>query len=162
MRMARVLLGLVMLLGCCEARVAMGQTATEAEAQHRASENHAAYTLPPEKLARGLAYSRARTVLGFVDTGWGMVQLVLLLALGVAAWMRGVAVKLSANRWVQGFTFFLLFLAITAVLGLPVDMYGHHLAVAYGQSVQPWGSWFGDQAKSFGLTFVFGGLLVML
>jgi STE24 endopeptidase len=162
MRIARVLLGLVMLLGCFEARAAMARTATEAEAEHRASENKAAYTLPPEKLARAIAYSRARTVLGFVDTGWGIVQLVLLLALGIAAWMQKVAGRLSENRWVQGFTFFLLFLAITAGLGLPVDMYGHHLAVAYGQSVQHWGSWFGDQAKSFGLTFVFGGLLVLL
>jgi STE24 endopeptidase len=161
-RIARVLLGLVMLWGCFAARVAMAQTATEAEAEHRASGNKAAYTLPPDKLARAIAYSRARTVLGFVDTGWGIVQLVLLLALGVAAWMRNVVVKFSENRWVQGFMFFLLFLAITAVLGLPVDMYGHHLAVVYGQSVQHWGSWFGDQAKSFGLTLVFGGLLVML
>jgi STE24 endopeptidase len=162
MRIGRVLLGLVMLLGCFQARMAVAQTATEAEAQHRASENKAAYSLPPEKLARAIAYSRARTVLGFVDTGWGIVQLVLLLALGVAAWMRNVAVGLSGNRWLQGFTFVLLFLAITTVLGLPVDMYGHHLAVAYGQSVQHWGSWFGDQAKGFGLTLMFGGLLVML
>ena len=48
------------------------------------------------------------------------------------------------------------------VLELPLEMYGHHLSVAYGQSVQRWGSWFGDQAKSFGLAWVVGGLLVML
>src|SRR5258708_17644178 len=43
-----------------------------------------------------------------------------------------------------------------------VDMYGDDLAVAYGKSVKLWGIWFVDQAKSFGLTFVFGGLLVLL
>ena len=36
------------------------------------------------------------------------------------------------------------------------------LAVVYGQSVQGWGSWAWDAAKSFLLVFVFGGLLVML
>lgn len=162
MRIARVLLGLVMLLGCLQTRVVVAQTATEAEAQHRADANKPAYSLPPEKLAKAIAYSRARTVLGFVDTGWGIVQLGLLLVLGIAAWMRNVAVRRSGNRWVQGYTFFLLFLVITTVLELPLEMYGHHLSVEYGQSVQHWGSWFGDQAKGFGLTFVFGGLLVML
>ncbi len=56
----------------------------------------------------------------------------------------------------------LLLLAITTVLGLPLDMYGHHVSMAYGMSVQGWGSWFGDMAKSFGLTLAVGGLLVML
>ena len=138
------------------------QTASEAAAQQKASESKPAYTLPPEKLARAIEYSRKRVVLGFVETGWGILQLVLLLVLGVAAWMRDVAVRRSGNRWVQGFTFLFLFLAITTALGLPLDMYGHHLSVEYGQSVQQWGSWFGDQAKSFGLTLVVGGLLVML
>jgi Zn-dependent protease with chaperone function len=41
-------------------------------------------------------------------------------------------------------------------------MYGHHEAIAYGQSVQGWASWFGDRSKSFGLTFALGGLFVML
>ena len=162
MRMAKVLLGLLMLASCFGGPVARAQTASEAAAQQKASESKPAYTLPPEKLARAIEYSRKRVVLGFVETGWGIVQLLLLLVLGVAAWMRDVAVKRGGNRWVQGFTFFFLLLAITSVLGLPLDMYGHHLSVAYGQSVQHWGSWFGDQAKGFGLTFVFGGLLVML
>ncbi len=76
--------------------------------------------------------------------------------------MRDFAVKISKNRWIQAFTFTFLFLLITSLLALPLDMYGHHAAVAYGQSVQGWGSWFGDQAKGFGLSFVFGGLFVML
>ena len=121
-----------------------------------------AYSLPPEKLQQAIAYSRARTVLGFAETGWGIAQLVLLLVLGIAAWMRDVAVRRSSNRWVQGFTFFLLFLLVTTLLDLPLSMYEHHLSVEYGQSVQRWGSWFWDQAKGFGLTYVFGGALVML
>src|ERR1700733_11254146 len=162
MRVVKVLLGLVILLGCFSAPMAQAQTASETAAEQKASESKPAYTLPPEKLARAIEYSRKRVVLGFVETGWGILQLLLLLVLGVAAWMRDVAVRRSGNRWVQGFTFFFLFLAITSALGLPLEMYGHHLSVVYGQSVQQWGSWFGDQAKSFGLAWVFGGLLVML
>jgi Zn-dependent protease with chaperone function len=121
-----------------------------------------AYSLPPEKLKQAIEYSRIRIVLYFLETGWGILQLILLLALGVAARMRNVAVNVSKNRWAQGFTFTFLLLFITSLLNLPLDMVGHHVSVAYAQSVQHWGSWFGDLAKSFGLTFVFGGLFVML
>ena len=58
----------------------------------------------------------------FVETGWGILQLILLLALGVAARMRNVAVNVSKNRWVQGFTFTFLLLFITSLLNLPLEM----------------------------------------
>jgi STE24 endopeptidase len=121
-----------------------------------------AYSLPPDKLKQAIEYSRIRVVLYFVETGWGILQLILLLAIGIAARMRNVAVNVSKNRWVQGFTFTFLLLFITSLLNLPLDMYGHHVSVAYVQSVQHWGSWFGDLGKSFGLTFIFGSLFVML
>lgn len=131
---------------------------TETSPQDRA----AAYSLPPEKLERAIAYSRIRVVLDFLGSGWGIVQLVLLLALGAVAKMRDAAVKLSRNRWVQGFAFVFLLLAVTTLMDLPLDIYGHHAAVAYGQSVQGWGSWAADAGKGFLLTLVFGGLMVML
>lgn len=121
-----------------------------------------AYSLPPEKLTRAIAYSRIRVILGFVGSGWGILQLLLLLALGVVAKMRNVAVNLSRNRWIQGFAFTFLLLAVTTLLDLPLDLYGQHAARMYGQSVQGWGSWIWDATKGFLLTFVFGGLLVML
>ena len=121
-----------------------------------------AYSLPPEKLKQAIEYSRIRVVLDFLETGWGILQLILLLALGIGSRIRNVAVNVSNNRWVQGFAFTFLLLFITSLLNLPLDMYGHHVSVAFGQSVQHWGSWFGDLAKSFGLTFIFGALFVML
>jgi Zn-dependent protease with chaperone function len=36
------------------------------------------------------------------------------------------------------------------------------VSLEYGQSVQQWRSWFGDKGKSFLLSYVIGGLLVML
>lgn len=160
-----VLLLAVLVSGFATTAQASVQTATgtsaEAAAQVETPEKPA-YSLPPEKLKQAIDYSRIRVVLDFAASGWGIVMLFLLLALGVARWMQDVAVWASRNRWMQGFIFTLLLLFITTLLGLPLDMYGHHEAVRFGQSVQGWGSWFGDQAKSFSLTFVVGWLLVML
>ena len=141
---------------------ASAQTPAEAAAQRQSSENHAAYSLPPEKLKVAIEYTRKRTVLGFAETGWEIVQLIALLSLGTAGWMRCIATQAARNRWTQGYLFFFLFLAITSLFSLPLDMYGHHVSVAYGQSVQHWGSWFGDQAKAFALTYLIGGMLFML
>jgi len=134
----------------------------QTQAQGSSSAQRPAYSLPPEKLERAIAYSRIRVILGFMESGWGILQLLLLLALGVVAKMRNVAVNLSRNRWIQGFAFTFLLLAVTTLLDLPLDLYGQHAARVYGQSVQGWGSWAWDAAKGFLLTFVFGGLLVML
>jgi Zn-dependent protease with chaperone function len=56
---------------------------------------------------------------------------------------------------------FLFLLAIT-LLDLPLRVYGHHMAVGYGLSVQRWGSWLWDQTKSFLLTWLVDALLVMI
>jgi STE24 endopeptidase len=141
---------------------AQGTTPTEAQALREAAENRTAYTLPPEKLKQAQALFRARTTLHFAGEAWGILQLVLLLALGVPAWMRDIAERTAKNRWVQCFLFVLLFLLAITLLNLPLRVYGHHVAVEYGLSVQGWGSWAWDLAKSFLLTWVVGALLVMV
>ena len=138
------------------------QMRAEAAANQQSARNHGAYTLPPDKLKTAVEYTRKRTMLEFADTAWGIVQLILLLALGTAAGMQRFAVGVSRNRWTQGYVFFLLFLAATSLLSLPLEMYGHHVSMAYGQSVQHWSSWFGDQAKAFALTYLVGGMLFLL
>ena len=137
-------------------------TPTEAAAIDAANKDHSAYTLTPDKLTKAQALYRVRVALDFGALIWGIVVLVLVLQLGLAARMRNFAVNISKNRWAEGFTFFFLFLLLTTLLSLPLDMYGQHVRTAYGLSVQHWGSWFGDQGKSFALAYVFGGLGVML
>jgi Zn-dependent protease with chaperone function len=149
-------------LALCAPNAASAQTATEAAAQTSSAQDHAAYTLPPEKLKTAIEYTRKRVILDFAETGWQVLQLILLLAFGVAAWMGRVAGRVNRNRWTQGYTFFFLFLATTSLLSLPLEMYGHRVSVEYGQSVQHWGSWFGDQAKTFVLTYLVGGMFFML
>ncbi len=169
MRVRSLVLSLVLLCagvfavgGSLTAQEPQGGEAMATQTRTAQQGQTAAYTLPPEKLARAIAYSRIRVVLDFLGTGWGIAQLVLLLALGVVAKMRDVALGLSCNRWAQGFCFVFLLLLVTTLMDLPLDLYGHHAAAVYGQSVQGWASWAGDAAKGFLLTFVFGGLMVML
>jgi Zn-dependent protease with chaperone function len=162
MRIHLILLLLITLTAGLAAPFCPAQTAAQPQAQHQALRDKSAYTLPPEKLSQAIDYSRIRVVLDFVGSGWGILQLVLLLVLGIAAWMRDVVERASGHRWVQGFLFTFLFLLVTTLLMLPLDLYGHHEAIVYGQSVQGWGSWTGDMAKSFGLTLLLGWLFVML
>ena len=121
-----------------------------------------AYTLPPEVMRKAVAYSRERVALGFVGTAWEVLQLLGILTLGVAYRMRNVAVNVTKKPWGQGAVFLAELMVLTGLLDLPLGMFGHHLAVAYGQSVQGWGSWFGDQMKAALLTFGIGLPLLML
>jgi Zn-dependent protease with chaperone function len=138
------------------------ETPAEAQAERIAAHNSTAYTLPPAELQKAVALNRTGRNLAVADTVWVPVQLLLVLVLGVAAWMRGVAIGLSRNRWVQGFSFVFLLLLITHLLDLPLGIYAHRVALSYGLSVQGWGSWLADKAKMFALEWLFGGLTAML
>ena len=120
------------------------------------------YSLSPADLAKSQHLSTIHTTLHFVDGIWGIVTLLLLLSFGGIAWMRDRAVKLTGNRWGQGYVFLLLYLIAGYLLELPIDLYSQHLELKYGLSVQSWPSYFGDEAKFFALVWIIGGLLVML
>ena len=141
---------------------AQSTTPTEARALREAAQNRTAYALPPEKLKNAEALFEARTLLHFAGEGWGILQLVLLLALGVPTWMRDAAEKTTKNRWGQCLVFVFLFLLAITLLNAPLRLYGHHVVVTYGLSVQGWGSWAWDQTKSFLLAWLVGSLLVMV
>lgn len=120
------------------------------------------YSLSPEDLAKAQHLNAVHVTMHFAEVAWGIVSLLLLLWLGAIAWMRDTAVKTSRNRWAQGYLFLLLYLVAGFLLGLPLDLYAQSLSRRYGLSVQSWASWFGDQAKAFALTWIIGGLLLML
>src|SRR5215469_1888063 len=105
-------------------------TAERAASEYAAQEIAAApvhgnlpdYSLPPDKLAKAQHLASVHVTMHFADDIWGIVQLVLLLWLGVIAWMRDRAVRIGRNRWVQGYSFLLIFLVVTSLLELPLDM----------------------------------------
>lgn len=121
-----------------------------------------AYTLPPDKLAKAIAISRIRNILNIAGSVWGIVFLWLLLALrgwaGVEKWAQWI----SSKRWVQGLIFFAAYLIISAVASFPLDWIGEHYELAYGVSVQGWGSWMGDEGKALGLTLLAGVPILLL
>ncbi len=140
-----------------------GSTKTEIRAL-RVAEGHLAtgYTLPPDEFRKAQRKARINDWLHFGGEAWGIVQLLLLLRLGGIAWMQGVAVGVSRNRWVQGLVFVGMLLLAGALLDLPLGVVGHQVARVYGLSVQGWGSWSWDQTKGFLLGWLIGWPIVML
>jgi len=121
-----------------------------------------AYTLPPDKLAKAVALDRLRNILDIVSGVWGVVFLWLLLATGAAARMEALVKRISSKPWQQGLQFFALLLIAMTLASLPVGAIGHYASVANGISVQGWGSWFVDLAKSLGLAVGIGSPILLL
>jgi Zn-dependent protease with chaperone function len=166
-RLLAVLLFLVFLSTPLFASTTQAERIANDAAQHELDSsspngNVPSYSLKPADLAKGQHLEKVRNVLHFGNALWGLLQLVLLLSLGVIGYFRNLVVAKFKNRWLQGYGFLLLLLAVTELLGLPVDIYGHWLSRSYGLSVQSWVGWAADQAKQFALSWVFGGLMVML
>jgi STE24 endopeptidase len=162
----RLAIVVVMMLGCGaalgQARTFARETPTEARALAAAAKDSTAYTLPPEEMRKAVALTRIDLRLAIGSRLLTLVELVLILAVGWAARMRDLALRVSRNLWVQGLCFVAMLRAAMWVANLPLSMYGHHLAVAYGFSVQGWGSWFVDKAKAFGLWGGIGAVLAVV
>ena len=121
-----------------------------------------AYTLPPDKLAKAIALSRIRNILGFAGSLWGIAVLWMLLAWRGAARLAWWAERVTRHRWLDGLLFFGVLLIVLTVAGLPLDLYGHWVSRQYGISVQGWGSWVVDQGKGLGLSLVIGAPVLLL
>jgi STE24 endopeptidase len=121
-----------------------------------------AYNLPPDKLAKAIALSRIRNILDIAGSLWGIAVLWLLLVTRASAGIEAMAQRITGKRWLQGMLFFAALLIVITLAGLPLDLYGHHVARAYQISVQGWPSWFADQAKALGLTLAVGTPVLLL
>ena len=121
-----------------------------------------AYSLPPAKLAQAITLSHLRTALDIAGSLWGLLVLWMLLSLRWAADLAAWTERLLRRRWMQGLLFFAAFLVVTTLASLPLDAIGHAASRHYGISVQGWGSWLGDVAKSLGLSLLFGAPILLL
>jgi STE24 endopeptidase len=120
-----------------------------AAAQGAPTTQTAEYTLPPDKLAKSKALYDLSGKLRIIGTVYGLLVLLALLYLGIAAKFRDWAEKVSSKRFVQALVFVPLLMLTITVLDLPLGAYGHSISREYGLSVQGWGSWFGDVGKGF-------------
>jgi STE24 endopeptidase len=170
MTLRRLALPLCLLLaltvtGCARETPAEHAASTYAAQEMAAAPPHGNlpdYALPPAKLLQAQRLSSLGVTLHVTSELWRILQLLLLLLLGGIAWMRNTALRSTRSRWLQAYLFLFLLFATRTLLNLPLSLYGHHLSLLYGFSIQSWPSWFGDLAKAFALDWALGGLLLML
>ncbi|MGO8796406.1 MAG: M48 family metallopeptidase [Candidatus Sulfotelmatobacter sp.] len=128
----------------------IAQSKSFAETSHAAQTQPpkiSAYTLPPDKLAKAKALYETRTVLYLFGMVFDIVLLWILLKLRIAPAFRDLAERASKNKFLQTLIFVPLLTLLIAVISLPIDIYHHHISLAYGLSVQGWGSWAADWCK---------------
>ncbi len=136
--------------------------AAQQVASHPLHGNIPDYSLPPDNLAKAQHLSTIGTTLHFVEIAWSILSLLLLLWSGAIAWMRDRAVARRKSRFAQAYFFMRYFLLASTLLSLPLEIYSHHLSLAYGFSVQGWGSWALDLLKPLVLVWLGGTLIVLL
>lgn len=120
----------------------------------------AVYSLPPDKLAKAISLSHARTLAHFGGTAWIALVLGLLVWMQAGAHIGKWAARVSNRKWVQGLLVAPIWLLLLSVLDLPASIFMERLYRAYGISVESWAVWAGDFAKSLVLTLVFGTLVL--
>jgi STE24 endopeptidase len=138
---------------------AAAQTAAQAE---QAPQKVTAYTLPPER------YQKARHLAEI--SFWGQIVVffysIVIFLLVLKWWLgpkyRDWAEKASSSRFVQGLIFAPLILATLAILNIPTDMADHWVSRHFGLSIQGWGSWSWDWAKSLFVTLIIATILIEL
>ena len=136
--------------------------ATSELASHPLHANLPDYTLPAPALAKAVHLDALRTRLHLLGILWTPLAILILLATRLIARMRDLATTLSHRRWLQTYTFLLLYLATLTAINLPIAIYAHHVSTAYGLSIQHWPGWFADLAKGFALQWLIEGALAML
>jgi len=123
-----------------------------------AAAHPAVYTLPPDKLAKAIHLSHARTLAYFGGTAWTIAALWLLVRGRAGERIRNWAARISSRVWVQGLLVAPVWLLILSLLDLPVSLLMERTYRAYGISVESWSMWFADFAKSLALTLIVGTL----
>ena len=144
---------------------AHAQTAPEQKSGHPevAEKPIVAYTLPPDTLKKSEALYKLGHKFEIVSPLYSWLVLLAVLSCGIAARYRDWAEAVSSKRLTQFLTFLVLLLITLALTGLPLSIYGHHIGLQYGLSVQSWSSWFADYGKGRVINFVIAsGLLSLL
>jgi len=132
-------------------------TGVQAEAAPQQS-----YTLSPAQAAKAVAYARARHELYFLDFLYGVILLLLMLQLRIAPKFRDWAARAGDNRFVQAVIFAPLFLLTLDVASLPTEIWGQWVELKFDQSIQGWGSFMMDWAKTEAIGVAIGILLIWI
>jgi STE24 endopeptidase len=131
-------------------------------ANRYAAENVTHYTLPPDKYAKARLLGRLDLILYFLDAAYGILVLLLILRLRLALRFRDWAERATRFRIVQAAIFTPLLIFTLGLLELPVSVYGHHLSLAYGLSIERWGPWAWDWTKNQWVNWIIASVVVWI
>ena len=114
------------------------------------------YSLPADKLEKAHALYIVEGWIYLISTVYGFGIMFFFVHLRWAAKFRDCAERVSRSRLVQAFIVIPLFTSSLWTLLLPPLLYGHHIGLRFGLSVQGWGSWFRDRGVELLITCVVG------
>lgn len=158
-------LGAMALFCCCGASPATARAQAEISSQAAAANAQTPitrYTLPPEKLRQAIELAHTGRELYFAEFGLSILVLIVLLRWHGAAKFRDWAVRVSRFRIVQATIFAALLLLALDLAVLPLHVWGHVLGLRYNLSVEGWGPWFLDWAKSQAIVIAVGALVAWI
>lgn len=120
------------------------------------------YTLPPDLYRKAVNLGKIRFRLALLGFPYSLLVLWLILHWKLAPKYRDWAAAFSGKRFLQCALFSPLLLLTTAVLTLPLDIYGESVEKQYGISIQNWSSWSWDWIKAELIFLIVGTFLVWL
>lgn len=125
------------------------------------------YRLTPSQFKQAEALYQTRVAIYALGTLYSFALLALLVYAGIGVKFRDWAEARTGQRLGQAAIVVPLLLGWLSILTLRVSLYGHHLRLTYGLSVQGWASWWGDWLKGQLLelllsTFLMAGFYTLL
>ena len=160
------LLAAVIVVPCGAQQAGAGQAAPQGAAAVKfdpvaATEAYLA-RMTPEQRTRSDAYFEGGYWLQLWGFLYGAAVSLLLLATGLSARMRDLAVRTTRFAGLQTALYWLQYLVVTGVVSFPLTVYeGYFREHAYGLSTQAFGAWLGDQGKGLLVGAIMGGLALM-
>ena len=105
--------------------------------------------MPPAAIARSNAYFEGGYWLILWDFLVAPAIGLLLLQTRWSARMRESAERITRFRWLQNAIYWIQYLVITSILGIPLAWYEGLYREQHGLATQTFGPWMGDQFKAF-------------
>jgi Zn-dependent protease with chaperone function len=115
----------------------------------------------PPATDKAMDYYRSGNVLWVINLVWSVAMLVVILATGFSATLRGWSQRLGRRWFLTLVIYYLLFDLITTIADLPRAYYEEFVRQhAYGLSNQTFAKWWADTLKSFGVSCIVGALVL--
>ena len=108
-----------------------------------------------------IRHSRILDTLYFAGFAIGIVELLLILALGISTRLRDFAARSSKHIYVTSILYVILFTIVTAILDFPLSYYaGFAVPHQFQLTHQSFAAWLGDEAKALGVGIVFSVIVI--